>query len=89
MSDAGRREARALTVVCLILAASGVASGVSPTIESILNVWIGVPVLVLALGWLAWLGVRSLWSWVLIERELRRPLHPDELRHPDEERPRA
>lgn len=89
MSEAGRREARVFTAACLILGASGIASSVSPTIEGVLNVWVGVPVLVLGASWLVWRAARSLWSWALIELETRSPLQPDELSRSDEERPHA
>lgn len=86
MSEHGRREVWWITATCLIVSGLGIACAVSPSLEAALNRWVGVPVVVVSTGALVVLIARSVWSWLLIEWELRRPLHPDEInpRRPEE-----
>lgn len=79
MSKHGQREAWAITAACLIVAGLAVASSVSPSLEAVLNVWLGVPVAVIGGGALLWVLARAAWDWWLIEWEIRRPIQPDEL----------
>lgn len=79
MSDVGRREARIITGICLTLGGLAVASSVSPSLEAFLNLWVGVPVLLLGLAALAAVLVRQAWLSLLIEWELHRTIRPEEL----------
>jgi hypothetical protein len=83
MSEHGRFEVRLITAACLVLAGLGVASAVSPSLETVLNQWLGVPILVAGCAAAVWVLGRQVWLWLLIGWELRRPLHPDELVQPE------
>ena len=69
-------EARLITGAGLIVAGAGVASVVSPDIETFLNYWVTLVLSVGVGGTLAWKVGRSLYLTAAIEYELRRPLPP-------------
>lgn len=74
MDENKRKRPRVETIVCLAIGLAGLAAAVSPTIETVLNWAVGLPVAAVAGLSLVVLFAREAWHWVVVQWEIRRPI---------------
>lgn len=60
--------------MCLAIGLTGLAAAVSPTIETVLNWAVGLPVAAVAGLSLVVLFAREAWHWTVLWWEMRRPI---------------